>query len=65
MVETNDGKKIDSAMVMITTKHEQALSHNSGYKGVSFRMKFEGKEGEADEEQTPNRNPTGFNKGKS
>ena len=48
MDETSDGKKMYSAMIKIATKHAKPLSHNSGYKGVSFKLKLEGKEWEAD-----------------
>ena len=41
--ETKDGKQIYSAVIKIATKYVKAISQNSLYNCVSFKIKYEGK----------------------
>ena len=42
-----------SAMIKIATKHSQLLSTNYGFNGISFKIRYEGKELQDDMKNRP------------
>ena len=51
--QTKEGKTIYSAMVTIIIKHSKLLSTKAGFNGISFKIKYEGKEIQDDMKNRP------------